>query len=72
MSRVIDHVAVPLAADSAVQAFLHEHGDNLAKLRKHIEAMRKKMLEAAENLEFEEAARLRDEIKQLEENELGL
>ena len=67
-----DHVAVPLAADSAVQAFLHEHGDNLAKLRKHIEAMRKKMLEAAENLEFEEAARLRDEIKQLEENELGL
>ncbi|MCB9983398.1 MAG: UvrB/UvrC motif-containing protein [Rhodospirillales bacterium] len=30
------------------------------------------MLEVAGNLEFEEAARLRDEIKQLEDSELGL
>jgi excinuclease ABC subunit B len=31
-----------------------------------------KMREAAANLEFEEAARLRDEIKRLEAKELGL
>ena len=30
------------------------------------------MREAAGNLEFEEAARLRDEIRQLEDGELGL
>jgi excinuclease ABC subunit B len=43
-----------------------------AALRKHIEALKKKMLKAAENLEFEEAAALRDEVKRLEEGELGL
>ena len=37
-----------------------------------IEHLRKKMLEAATNLEFEQAARLRDEIHALEEKELGL
>jgi excinuclease ABC subunit B len=35
-------------------------GDNLAA---HLEALRKQMLKAAENLEFEEAARLRDEVR---------
>ncbi|MDB2682885.1 excinuclease ABC subunit UvrB [Alphaproteobacteria bacterium] len=42
------------------------------KFAKHIEGLKKDMLKAAENLEFEEAARLRDEIKRLEEVELGL
>lgn len=37
-----------------------------------IDALRKTMLEAASNLEFEEAARLRDRIRQLEERELGI
>ena len=32
----------------------------------------KQMREAAANLEFEEAARLRDQVKQLRETELGL
>ncbi|MBZ8134915.1 excinuclease ABC subunit B [Afifella sp. IM 167] len=41
-------------------------------LRAHIDAMSKRMLEAAANLEFEEAARLRDEIKRLEETELAV
>ncbi len=41
-------------------------------LRAHIEALRKEMLAAAENLEFEEAARLRDEIRRLEATELAL
>jgi len=34
--------------------------------------LEKRMQEAAGNLEFEEAARLRDEIKRLEELDLGL
>ena len=54
--------------DSALAEFMH----NPAKMRKHIEGLRKKMHTAAADLEFEEAARLRDEIKQLEERELGV
>lgn len=44
-------------------------GDNLAK---HLEALRKQMSESAENLEFEEAARIRDEVHRLETVELTL
>ena len=39
-------------------------------LRAHLAGLEKKMKKAAENLEFEEAARLRDEIKRLEMAEL--
>lgn len=42
------------------------------EIKKRIETLRKDMLKAAENLEFEEAARLRDELKRLEEQELAL
>ena len=44
-------------------------GENLAS---HLEALRVKMRAAAENLEFEEAARLRDEVKRLEAVELAV
>ncbi len=54
--------------DSAIQEFLH----NPKKMQKHIEALKKKMHLAAGDLEFEEAARLRDEIKVLEDRELGV
>ncbi|MDH5721954.1 MAG: excinuclease ABC subunit UvrB [Alphaproteobacteria bacterium] len=53
--------------DDGAQKFLHSP----EALHKHIEALRKKMFKAASDLEFEEAARLRDEIKKLEETELG-
>ncbi len=43
-----------------------------ANLAKHIESLRKQMHEAAENLEFEEAARLRDEVGRLEEADMLL
>lgn len=39
-------------------------------LRKYIDKMKTKMLKAAEDLEFEEAARLRDELKRLEQMDL--
>ncbi|SOC02838.1 excinuclease ABC subunit UvrB [Rhodobacter maris] len=41
-----------------------------ANLAAHLEGLRLQMRKAAENLEFEEAARLRDEIKRLEAVEL--
>lgn len=42
------------------------------KLDKYIEKRRKEMREAAGNLEFEQAAAIRDEIRKLEELDLGL
>ena len=39
-------------------------------LKKHIKALNKQMKEAAGNLEFEEAAKIRDEIRKLESTEL--
>ena len=41
-------------------------------LQAHIKSLHKRMRDAAGNLEFEEAARLRDEIKRLEQADLGL
>ena len=41
-------------------------------LKKHLKALNKKMKEAASNLEFEEAAKLRDEIRKLETSELEI
>ncbi|QXT41358.1 excinuclease ABC subunit UvrB [Gymnodinialimonas ceratoperidinii] len=43
-----------------------------ANLQAHLEGLRDKMRKAAENLEFEEAARLRDEVKRLESVELAI
>ena len=41
-------------------------------LKKHLKGLNKKMKESAEDLEFEEAARIRDEIRKLEVSELGI
>ena len=59
-----DHVLVPLDVDGN-----HMVGHNL---KAYIADLEKQMLEAAGNLEFEEAARLRDEVKRLEDHELGI
>jgi excinuclease ABC subunit B len=59
-----DHVDVDLGEDTA-----HLVGSNM---KAHLKSLRERMLEAAGNLEFEEAARLRDEVRKLEEKELGL
>ncbi|MEM1385623.1 MAG: excinuclease ABC subunit UvrB [Pseudomonadota bacterium] len=60
MSRVTAKV------DKAVQG---KTGSNLAAV---LDGLRKDMLKAAENLEFEEAARLRDEMKRLEALDLAI
>ncbi len=41
-----------------------------ANLEAHLEGLRQEMLKKAENLEFEEAARIRDEIKRLETTDM--
>jgi excinuclease ABC subunit B len=59
-----DQVTVPIDDDRP-----HMVGHNL---RAYIEELERKMRKAAADLEFEEAGRLRDEIRQLENEELGL
>ena len=60
-----DYVTV----DTGVSGDTHLVGHNL---RGHISELEKRMREAAAELEFEEAARLRDEIRRLEAMDLGL
>ncbi|PRY92949.1 excinuclease ABC subunit B [Hasllibacter halocynthiae] len=43
-----------------------------ANLQAHLDGLREQMRKAAENLEFEEAARLRDEVKRLEAVDLAV
>jgi excinuclease ABC subunit B len=57
MSRVTAKVDKPMAG---------------ANLQAHLDALRADMRKAAENLEFEEAARLRDEVKRLEAVDLAV
>jgi excinuclease ABC subunit B len=59
-----DQVTIPIDEDRP-----HMVGHNL---RAYIEDLEKQMRKAASDLEFETAGRLRDEIRQLENEELGL
>lgn len=59
-----DQVTVEIEEDRP-----HMVGHNL---RAYIEELEKRMRKAASDLEFEEAGRLRDEIRSLEQEELGL
>ncbi len=60
-----DHYDVPIGDEE----FIHSIGKDM---KAHIRELESQMKDAAANLEFEEAARLRDEIHRLEAKELGL
>ncbi len=48
-------------------------GSNIGgNLKKHLKALNKKMKDSASNLEFEDAAKIRDEIRKLESSELEI
>ncbi len=71
---IADIVAHSAAQDGVTIDTGDEEVNNLVghNLRAYIEDLEKRMRDAAANLEFEEAGRLRDEIRRLENDELGL
>ena len=51
---------------------IHEGSNVGGNLKKHLKGLNKKMKESAANLEFEEAAKIRDEVRKLEASELEI
>ena len=75
IKRGIADIIADTASRDGVLVELEDDGiNNLVghNLRGYIEDLEKRMRAAAADLEFEEAGRLRDEIRRLEETELGI
>src|SRR5579859_3294024 len=71
ITDIVGHLASrdQVTVDTGIEDAPHMVGHNL---RAYIEDLEKQMRKAAADLEFEEAGRLRDEIRKLEQEELGL
>ncbi|MET0640865.1 MAG: excinuclease ABC subunit UvrB [Jiangellaceae bacterium] len=71
---IADIIADTASRDGVLVEIDAEGANNLVghNLRAHIQDLEKRMRAAAADLEFEEAGRLRDEIRKLEADELGL
>ncbi len=74
IKRDIGDIIAHVASRDQVTVEIDEDRPHMVghNLRGYIESLEKRMRDAAANLEFEEAGRLRDEIRQLESEELGL
>ena len=72
--NIADIISDTASRDGVLVDVDAERANNLVghNLRGYIEELEKKMRAAAADLEFEEAGRLRDEIRRLEADELGL
>ncbi|MDH7640951.1 excinuclease ABC subunit UvrB [Sphingomonas oryzagri] len=71
VTDIVGHLASrdQVTVDTGIDDVPHMVGHNL---RAYIEDLEKQMRKAAADLEFEEAGRLRDEIRKLEQDELGI
>jgi excinuclease ABC subunit B len=71
ISDIVGHLASrdQVTVDTGIEERPHMVGHNL---RAYIQELEQRMRKAASDLEFEEAGRLRDEIRKLEAEELGL
>ena len=69
----ITSVADSIQNDNS-DTIINRKGDDFSKMDKKlaVDMMRKEMLEASESLEYEKAAKLRDEIKKLEKELEGI
>ena len=64
--KVRDSIEATVAADEETIYGIKET-DNIEEIKENITILQAEMMEAAQNLQFERAAELRDKIKQLEE-----
>ena len=78
ISKSIDNILSSTSVADSIQddnnIISNRKGDDFSKMDKKlaVDMMRKEMIEASENLEFEKAAKLRDEIKKLEKELEGI